>query len=311
MEMLTFYPFSSNGCNNIKAISINKFLYRNLSWIYDQKVFPQKFTNFHQCPIKASTFEYPPTVMIEKFRNGTSVIKGCEIELMEGLSKMLNFELKIDILTEPVAWGLIFENGTATGLMRKTMRGETDIAFGYYYLTLVRAKFMSYTVYLNTDIILVIPRGRLMTPLEKLFSPFNTILWTVLAIMFGLGLVIISLLRFNPRKFREYIFGKSSSPHLNMIDILLNGGQNLMPPKDSARFLLVAFVFFSLIVRTLYQAGMFKFLQTDQRLPPIQTIDELLDKGFKIYMYESFQELSKGLKIHNRYVLFYVIIENG
>lgn len=302
MDMLTFFPFSSNGCNNIKPISINKFLYGNLSWIYNQKVYPQKFTNFHQCPIKASTFEYPPNVIYQRFQNGTTVIKGFDVEVLIELSKTLNIDLKINILTEPSAWGLMFENGTATGLMRKVVQGETDIGFGYYYLTLVRAKFMSYTVYTNADIILIIPRGRLMTPLEKLICPFNAILWTILAIMFGLGLVIISLLKFNPRKFHKYIFGKtSSSSHLNMIDILLNGGQNLLPPKDSARFLLLAFVFFSLIVRTLYQAGIFKFLQTDQRMPAMQTIDEVLDNGFKIYMYESFQELSKGLKIHKRY----------
>ncbi|XP_070494669.1 glutamate receptor-like [Chironomus tepperi] len=300
MDMLTFYPFSSNGCNNIQAISINKFSHGNQSWIYDQKVFPQKFTNFHQCPLKVSTYEYQPNVIIEKYRNGTTVIRGFDVEVIRGISRILNFDLKIDILTEPVAWGLIYENGTATGLMKKTMKGDTDIGFGYYYLTLVRAKFMSYAVYTNADIILVIPRGRLMTPLEKLFCPFNTILWTILAIMFGLGIVIISLLKFNPRKFHKYIFGTSDSPHLNMINILLNGGQNFLPPKDSARFILLAFVFFSLIVRTLYQAGIFKFLQTDQRMPAMQTIDEVLDNGFKIYMYESFQEFTKGLKIHNR-----------
>lgn len=280
---------------------MNKFSYGNLSWIYDQKVYPQKFTNFHQCPIQASTIEYPPNVIYQRFRNGSTTIKGFDVELLIELSRTLNIDLKINILTEPGAWGLIFENGTTTGLMRKVVRKETDIGFGYFYLTLVRAKFMSFTVYTNADIILIIPRGRLMTPLEKLICPFNTILWTVLAIMFGLGLVIISLLKFNPRKFHKYIFGKSKSPHLNMIDILLNGGQNLLPSKDSARFLLLAFVFFSMIVRTLYQAGIFKFLQTDQRLPAMQTIDEVVDKGFKIYMYESFQELSKGLKIHNRY----------
>lgn len=298
--MLTFYPFSSDGCSNFKPVSINKFSSGNHSWLYNQKVFPQKMKNFYKCPIKVSTYEYPPNVMIEKLKNQSFVFKGYEIEILNGLADILNFNLKLDIMTEPFAWGLIFPNGTASGLMKRTIIGQTDVGIGYLYLTFVRSKFMSFVVYAAAEIILVIPRGSLMTPLEKLCSPFDKILWSALTVTLIMGFLIISLLKLNPRKLHKFIFGKSNNSHLNMIDILLNGGQNFFPAKNSARFLLITFVIFSLIVRTLYQAGMFKFLQTDQRHAAVQTIDELIEKNFKIYMYESFQELSKGLKIHQK-----------
>lgn len=185
--------------------------------------------------------------------------------------------------------------------MRKVIRRETDIGFGGYYLTLNRAKFMSFTQYSNIDIVLVVPRSSAMTPIEKLFSPFSKISWIALSLTFTTGIVIITLLKLTSKAHQHLVFADSSNPHMNMINILLSGSQHgILPTKDSAKSLLISYVVFCLIIRTLYQAGMFKFLQSDQRHAELQKIDEVIEKKFDIYMYDSFQELSNGLKIHQR-----------
>lgn len=310
IEMFTFMPFSpssSNGsCENLLPLAINKFDYKNLSWIANDDVFPRKFRNLFECPIKVVTFDYPPSIVIETLDNKSTtsstskIITGHDIELLNGIAKMLNFNLTIDILFETAAWGQIFENGSATGVMRRVINREADIGIGTYYLTSTRAKYMSFIQYSYVDTILTVPRALTLSPLEKLLSPFSRALWISLMLSFCIGFCVISLLlKFNAGRFALH-FGNNL--HMNMLSIMLNGYQNdqHLPQQSSARFIFLSFVLFCMVINTLYTGQIFKFLQSDQRHAEIETIDELIEKNYDIFMYDSFQELSSGLKIHQK-----------
>ncbi|KAG5683339.1 hypothetical protein PVAND_012625 [Polypedilum vanderplanki] len=293
IKMLTFMPFSSHGCSNLIPITINKFYCNNHSWSYhNEQVFPQKFKNLFECPIKVSTFNLPPSIIVDKGENGTSHrLRGHEIELLNGLSEMLKFKLNFEIRTEAAAWGQIFENGTATGVLGRIVNAQVDIGIGTYYLTFTRAKFMSFIQYSSSKIILTVPRALPLSSLEKLIAPLTAATWIVLLLHLCIGFVAISLMQ-------KLKFELQSCPHMNMLNILFNGSQHVVPRSVPLRLILWSFVMFCLIIRTLYQAGLFKFLQSDQRHNELQNIDEVIEKNFDIFMYESFQELSKGLKIH-------------
>jgi hypothetical protein len=293
--MFTFMPFSPNGCGNLSPILINKF--ENSSWtIDDRDIFPRKLRNLFQCPLRIATFDYPPSIIVDNKQ-----ITGHDVELIYGLSKVLNFKPNITPLMENAAWGFILENGTSTGVMRKVVSNETDIGIGFYYLTLTRAKFMNFVVYTFAQITLVVPRAANLNALEKLYFPFDRLIWTLLTLIFIFGFLIIFLFKnFLVKRNQNFIFEEVSNPYMNMLDVFLNGSQRIFPQKNSAKSLLIGFVLFSMVIRTLYQAGLFKLLQSDQRHAELQNIDELIDKKFDIFMYESFQELSNGLKIKPR-----------
>lgn len=56
-----------------------------------------------------------------------------------------------------------------------------------------------------------------------------------------------------------------------------------LPGRNFARFLLMLFLLFSLIMRTAYQGMQFELLRKEIRRPVIQRIDELLSQGYEIY----------------------------
>jgi len=283
ISLKTFLPFSdSSSCRKVKIVTLD-----------DTFDFPKKFHNLFGCPLKLSTFDYPPAVFESE--------KGHEIDLMRGLAQMLNFTLQVEILNEPAAWGFILENGTSGGVMRKVMTLTADMAIGTYYLTQTRAKFMSFCLYGSSSVILVIPSGVPLTAVEKLFSPFSSSTWSFLLATAMFAIVIIFMLKRQSQIVQNFVFGAGiRDPYLNMLNILMNGSQHAVPRTTFARTLLMMFILFCLVIRTLYQAGMFKSLQSEQRHAELRTIDELIERQFDIYMYDSFQELSRGLKIHER-----------
>lgn len=301
IKLVTFMPFIGNNCRNSVPLVINTFNIDNSSWT-TSNFFPDKFKNLFKCEIKVSTFEFAPLTMQRNVSNVLEIY-GHDIDLLAGLSIMMNFTLNVKLLDEPEAWGAIYENGSSRGVMRKVIEAEADIGIGGYYLTLARAKFMSFSQYGDTKIIVVIPPGVPLSAFEKLFSPFNSQTWIVLLVTILCAIALIFIMKFQSKKVQEFIFGKHNrDPYMNMLDIFVNGSQRLDPKRNFSRSLLMIFIIFCFIIRTLYQSGLYKFLQTDQRHSEMHSIDELIEKKIDIWMYESFQELSRGLKIHERLI---------
>lgn len=297
IEMSTFLPFTESECHGVAPVVINSF--QNDAWTR-RVIFPKKLIDLNGCSIKLSTFDYPPAIIIEKV-DGVEKYSGHDIELIQGLSQALNFNLEVNILHEPAAWGFILDNGTSSGVMKEVMDKKVDIAVGVYYLTKTRANFMSFGQYTFVKVVLVIPPGVPFSPFEKLLSPFTFSAWVALLATFLAAILLIYLIRTRKISVQQFVFGsQSENAYLNMFNILMNGGQHLLPQKNFARTMFMMFVLFCIVIRTSYQAALFKFLQTDQKHEELKTIDELIQKNFDIYMYASFQELSRGLKIHQR-----------
>lgn len=68
------------------------------------------------------------------------------------------------------------------------------------------------------------------------------------------------------------------------------GSQIILPGRNFARFFLVMFLFFSLVMRTAYQAKMYVMMQTDMRHPDLQTIEEMIQQNFTYAKFESDNE---------------------
>lgn len=60
------------------------------------------------------------------------------------------------------------------------------------------------------------------------------------------------------------------------------GGQFKIPRRNFARFLLLLFIIWSLIIRTAYQSKMFEFLQADPRKPRVMSLADIADRNFTI-----------------------------
>lgn len=298
ISMITFMPFKENECGQTTPTIINSYEVQFSSWkspIY----FPRKINNLFKCPIKIAIFETPP--FLSKSTE-TGKISGSDIELVNGLAEALNFRVDTNFMTEPGSWGTIYDNGTSTGALKKVIDGDIDLTVGGWYLTKLRLKYMSNSEsYYAMPLILVIPPGAQLTAFGKLFRPFHNIVWIVLVLTLLFGVLIIFIIKLQSNEIKRFIFGmETSKPYFNMLIALAGGSQTVLPSRNFARFLLMTFLLFCLVIRTLYQGALFQFLQADDREKEAQTIDELMDKGFDFYMYPSFQDLSQHLKFFKR-----------
>jgi hypothetical protein len=128
---------------------------------------------------------------------------------------------------------------------------------------------------------LTVPAGEPYTQLEKMFLMFDQPTWICIAITLSAGLLVIQVINFMSIQIKKFLFGQNNrTPTLNMASIFLNGGQFREPGRNFARYMLIMFVLWSLIIRTCYQSELYKNLQRDMRRPRIKTIDELNEKNF-------------------------------
>jgi hypothetical protein len=215
----------------------------------------------------------------------------------------LNFTIKINFLEGEEQWGTILSNGSLTGGIARVTSGEADIGIGNYYLRTSRLRIVDCSFpYTSDPIVLVIPPGKLYSPLEKLLQPFDLIIWILLLTTFLIGLIVILIVNYKMIGCKSFIFGKTvDTPILNMVSIIFGNPQMKLPNRNFARYILMLFLLFCLIYRNVYQGALYIFLQSEGRHPEIQTIDEMASNNFDFYYYESYSDfINNGSRIHKK-----------
>lgn len=198
------------------------------------------------------------------------------------------------------------ENGTATGAMGMVIDKKAHLTLGMYTITFLRSQFMtSSEFYYTAPFILIVPPGKHFTSFEKLFRPFTPVVWILLIATFSVAVVVITIIKLNQaRKLRNFVFGTgNNSPYLNILISLVGGSMTVLPKNNFARTLLMMFILFLIVQRTLYQAAMFQFMQKNDRKEEIQTIDELVEKNFKVSMIVSSLEHTEHMKFRKQRVV--------
>ena len=129
--------------------------------------------------------------------------------------------------------------------------------------------------------------GKPYTDLERMFTMFDFELWVAISVTLLIALIATVSLNFVSRKIRNFVVGHYvGNPTMNMISIFLTGSQSRVPGRNFARFLLILFVFWSLIIRTCHQSMLFELMQADLRRPTIWTLDEFFRSDFTFYDFE-------------------------
>lgn len=143
--------------------------------------------------------------------------------------------------------------------------------------------------FLFRNLQIAVPIGAELDPYEKFLLPFDFDTWMWILVTFLSATAAIACLKFAKPNIQEFFIGKAvNSPLLNVVMIFFGISQIKSPGRNFARFLLMSFIMFCMIIRTAYQGKMFEFIQMDIRHPEVQTINELIDKNFTFYMEPQF-----------------------
>ena len=294
-----FTPFSYGKCNEIRTVQINNF--ENDKLITGMaSLFPNNFFNMHNCPVKVGIpSNLVPFIFIKHHQNGSYDLSGQSIEVLNTLASSLNFKPN---LTYVGTEGVLNENGTSTGSFKSLIKNESEFIIGNYWLKTHRLNFFgSSKPYTTEKIIFVIPPGKFLTSLEKLIYPFSLNVWLCIIASYIIACVVITTVKFSSIEVQRFVFGAGVRyPYLNLVIGISGGSQKILPKTNFARFLLMMFLMSSLVIRTLYQGSFFRVMHSENQRE-IQSLDEMIEKDFTLFLVLSMDDIFISDAIKNRF----------
>lgn len=156
----------------------------------------------------------------------------------------MNFSIELALVDD--LWGVIYDNGTITGAMKLVVENDANFTIGYFETTALRNKIMkSSYVYFTSNLIFIVPPGRLYSSFERLFYPFKYIIWSLVATIFLIGFFVIAVLKFRSIKTQNFVYGRGNqSPCLNIINVFFGGSLHSLPTRNFARWSLYDLLFY-------------------------------------------------------------------
>lgn len=295
--VMTFVPFNDVRCFDTKPITINEF--RNGSFIKDPRnILSNNMNNLHKCPMRVAIADnYPPFVVVDKKKKKFS---GRAIGLLEALAVSMNFKIEYTYVG-PLGF---FLNGKGEGPLIALLNMQADISITNWWHKFSRLnQFTASSPYTTTQTVFLIPPGRDLSAFEKLAFPFTLPSWTLILLVFVIGLAVIFFMRFQSSAVSEFLLGRgNSTPYLNLLIAFIGGTQTDLPRRNFARYMLMMFLLYSMIIRTLYQASYYKLQQSNRHLKEIKSIDEMVDQNFTFLIVQGYEDvLAETPPIRDRY----------
>lgn len=292
VSVQSFDPFRFQKCNTSTAVVVNKFV--DGIFVNKFQLYNRNMKNLHGCPIRVSlSSSSRPFVLVKKNESGVTTLTGEDIQLLKTLAESLNFEIDVKFVGRE---GYIFENGTASGPLKALLDGDVDFSISNWWLKTNRLNFFdTSTSYASDSLVFIIPPSWPYSSLENLVYPFTALLWTAVMLCFSIGALVIFIVSRQSRSVKSFIFGIGvNQPYLNMFAAFIGGSQVKSPTKNFSRFLLMNFLIYSLVLRSVYQGSSYEFLQSNKHETKIKSISEMIDKDFRFFVSESVEDMYQG-----------------
>lgn len=277
VRMLSFIPFQHDKCSDFTPVVINEF--SNRRWV-NKNFYPKKFSNLFNCSLRfGATVIFPAVITRNK---DVKNLHGLEVNLLRIFAEAKNFSIDFELVTDR---GAVFENQTATGLMKMLMDGKVNGIIGLYSFQLTASMLLGETSsYMSVPIVLVVPTGKAFSAFFKLVQPFDIAAWISISIMF-VGSFVVKVL------YKNYFFTNTDefigNPYMNIIMAITGQSQKKLPKENFSRWILTMCLIFWFITRTMYAGQLFKFLQTSQNERGFETIGEMVQSNFTFYISEN------------------------
>lgn len=307
----TYFPFNTAKCGETKPAVINTF--KSGKFASDSNLlYPDKLKNLHECPVRVGTSNNSmPYIFADRLENGTYHLHGRDIELLKTLSNALNFKIDFVYVGEE---GSLLDNGTASGAFKMLLERKADLIAADLWLRGNRLKYVDNTmpyinqvnfhefsriifakIIFNQHIAFVIPPGAELSSFEKFIKPLDKWTWMLLILFFAVAFLVIYVVGKLSPNVQDFIFGYGvRKPYMNILVAIFGGSQKVVPHRNFARSLLMMFLIFCLVMRTLYTGSLYRFLRAKVYHKEAQSIDEMIQRDYKFYTVSSILDLFKG-----------------
>ncbi|CRK92013.1 CLUMA_CG005593, isoform A [Clunio marinus] len=289
VKVQKFQPFNEKKCNDTKAVDVDMTEIK--------ASFSSGLRDLKKCLIKVSAPHIPPFIMT----NEKNEIVGRDIDLINVIAEVLNFKIELQYLNYSLAFGILYNNGTATGAFKDLLESKSDLIIGDYYLTQSRLNFLdASSAYFSSEIGFVIPPPMNLKPIEKLLQPFQLNFWIPLMICFCVIFFIAFVMRFVTSRYDENVM-KNISLEMNLVALIFGVSYPSESRKIYLRIFLISLVIFFLVVQAAYQGSLFKFLQTNSKHKQVQSVDDMVERDYKIYSIGTTDYVATHPKIKERF----------
>ncbi|XP_055604688.1 uncharacterized protein LOC129752922 [Uranotaenia lowii] len=282
----SYQSFRSNRCHSCTPIvKANLSIDALISGI---DLFPYRLNNFHLCTLKAGVFRLEPFTVISEDEKGQKTHTGTEVLIAQTVAKHYNFSIEYVITPGEAKWGYIYRENS-TGLMGMIQENVVDFGFGTIGISVDRNKFLKSGVAHSTSTyVFAIPPGRKFTSIEKLFKPFSSIVWTCITVVF-VSVFLAAILWFGNTKIpflQIFNMEPLKTPLLNVWITFLGVPLAKFSFRDLTKTVLTVWMFMGLVVRTLYQAAMFRHLHSGETTKPEDTVKDFNEAGLYYYLFD-------------------------
>jgi len=250
IDLVTGFMYGLEHFRSNQIITINRFNKTVKKW-EGNIFFPEKYLNFHGCELYIL---HEPTRIIKLFQD---------------LSKNLNYELfffeSFDYDKDLMIVDFVLKYCTNDHHFH-------GLCIMGYPIMIESWKFFA-------------PPGEPYTAIERMFSPFEYEVWIFICVTLSTGIIVIQIMNRCTATVRNFVFGRGiTTPTLNMAETFLCGAQVRTPGRNFARYNLMLFILWSLIIRTCYQSLLYKNLQADLRHSEASSFEDLVNRNFTFWM---------------------------
>lgn len=264
VTMSTFFPYSDGCCSNYTPIFLK----------FGDDMFPKKFSNFYQCPIRTVLLEYFPFVTVQIENDTISSVGGYDGKVLMIILNKLNASLQVTSAYNNSVFGT-YVNGTATGSIGDLATEKADILIPADILTEKRytVTLPSHT-YHTVDIRWVGRKQREVSDWLKFIIPDKTnftYLHALVYISFLLSAMLV-------RKCKPHMTQVTNHILFQSYLILLGQSAKFVTKSFLLNFLFVLWIWFCVFFRMDYQADLVDTMQSIELEPPFESIEDAVTK---------------------------------
>ena len=283
--VVTFHPFSDKNCYNLSPVVVMSFT--NGELVLNQTM--ETLTTFNNCPLRVGIYYSPPAIICKRTNCDLKSLEGRDIHLLKALSKSLNFSIEFEI----------YEEQQVKKSIRSLQENKSDFLIGDFFLRHHRYQVADVSVsYFSSKLGFIVPRGRPFTSFENLIMSFQLIVWMFLLATVLIGVFVIVVIKRQRKEVQAFVFGANiRSPMFNLAMIILGVSQKTLPRRNFARFLMMCFLMFCLVIRSLYQGAAYQFLKSHMHYKAVESIDDIVERGLLIYNFNETLEVLDWYKI--------------
>ncbi|XP_047034041.1 uncharacterized protein LOC124640352 [Helicoverpa zea] len=277
----TWRPYSDTNCGGrCDSVYVLDRCTNNTIYEFEKQhdMFP---SDMKGCPLVAYAVIAEPYVMppVGKITNSSfddayEFAKGGEINLVKIISQFTNMSLitrTSDILEN---WGVVYQNGTATGAFEVLRNESADLVIGNVEVTRILRKWFHPTVnYLQDEMTFCLPKAGQAPTWDNLVIIFQ---WTTWVATF-FSLVIMGLV-FHVFYYREHTNATKwpTNSLLMTFSMLLGWGASFEPKSPTFRILIFAWLCFSINMGISYESFLRSFLMHPRFEKQISTEADLI-----------------------------------